>query len=104
MKEREFNKLSHTIYECIYHIVFCPKYRKKILQDDIAEYIKQQIYILCRQKDLVEVLELNIQVDHVHLIVSIPPKGWKINKMLFWFLIVPITSLVNLLKNYHKLT
>ena len=55
-------------------IVFCPKYRKKILQDDIAEYIKQQIYILCRQKDLVEVLELNVQVDHVHLIVSIPPK------------------------------
>jgi putative transposase len=54
--------------------VFCPKYRKKILQDDIAEYIKQQIYILCRQKDLVEVLELNVQVDHVHLIVSIPPK------------------------------
>jgi len=74
MKEREFNKLSHTIYECMYHVVFCPKYRKKILQDDIAEYIKQQIYILCRQKDLVEVLELNVQVDHVHLIVSIPPK------------------------------
>jgi len=41
MKEREFNKLSHTIYKCIYHVVFCPKYRKKILQDDIAEYIKQ---------------------------------------------------------------
>ncbi|MBW2737956.1 MAG: transposase, partial [Deltaproteobacteria bacterium] len=41
MKEREFNKLSHTIYEYIYHIVFCPKYRKRILQDDIAEYIKQ---------------------------------------------------------------
>jgi len=46
----------------------------EISQDDIAEYIKQQIYILCRQKDLVEVLELNVQVDHVHLIVSIPPK------------------------------
>ena len=74
MKERKFNKLSHTIYKCIYHVVFCPKYRKKILQDDIAEYIKQQIYILCCQKDLVEVLELNVQVDHVHLIVSIPPK------------------------------
>ena len=74
MAQREFNKLSHTIYKCVYHIVFCPKYRKKVLQDDIAEYIKQQLYILSRQKDLVEIIELNVQHDHVHLIVSIPPK------------------------------
>ena len=73
MKKR-FKKLSHTIYECKYHIVFCPKYRFKILKGDIAEYAKQQIYFLCKQKDLIEVLELNIQEDHVHLVISLPPK------------------------------
>ena len=69
-----FSKLSHTIYECKYHIVFCPKYRYRILQCDIAEYCKTQIYYLCRQKDKIEILELNIQVDHIHIVVSIAPK------------------------------
>jgi putative transposase len=59
-----FSKLSHTIYECKYHIVFCPKYRYRILQGDIAEYCKSQIYFLCSQKDKIEILELNIQLDH----------------------------------------
>jgi len=70
----KFKKLSHTIYECKYHIVFCPKYRYKILKNAIAEYCKHEIYKLCNQKDLVEILELNIQPDHVHLVISIPPK------------------------------
>ena len=52
----------------------CPKYRHRIFKDDVAEYAKQQLYSLCRQKDLVEVLELNILADHIHLVVSIPPK------------------------------
>jgi REP-associated tyrosine transposase len=73
MKER-FRRLSHTIYECKYHIIFCPKYRFRILKDDIGEYSRQQVYQLCKQKEEVEVIELNIQPDHVHLVVSIPPK------------------------------
>ena len=73
MKSR-FKKLSHTLYECKYHIVMCPKYRHRIFKDEIAEYAKQQLYSLCRQKDLVEILELNVLVDHIHLVVSIPPK------------------------------
>ena len=71
---RKFQKLSHSIYECKYHIVFCPKYWYRILKDEVTEYTAQQIYQLCRHKDKVEVLELKIQADHVHLIVSIPPK------------------------------
>ena len=69
-----FRKLSHTLYECKYHIVFCPKYRFRIFKGEIGEYTKQQTYILCRQKDLIEVMELNILEDHVHLVMSIPPK------------------------------
>ena len=71
---RAFKRLSHSIYECKYHIVFCPKYRYRIFQDDVAEYARQQIYGLCRQKDKVEVLELSIKADHIHLVMSIPPK------------------------------
>ncbi len=72
--QKRFKKLSHTIYECKYHVVFCPKYRYRILKDDIAESVRQQIYRLVEQKDKVEVLELNVQLDHVHLVLSLPPK------------------------------
>ena len=71
---KRFKMLSHTLYECKYHIVFCPKYRYRVFKDKIAEYTKQQIYWLLRQKELVEVLELNVQDDHIHMVLSIPPK------------------------------
>jgi len=71
---KRFKKLSHTIYECKYHIVICPKYRFRIFADEIAEYTRQQTYILCRQKELVEILEFNIQKDHIHMVMWIPPK------------------------------
>ncbi len=70
----QFKRLSHSLYECKYHIVFCPKYRFRVLKDDIAEYVHQQIYQLCQQKDGIDVLELNVQPDHIHLVMSLPPK------------------------------
>ena len=74
MMNKRFKRLSHSIYECKYHIVFCPKYRYRIFTDDIAEYTRQQFYQLCRQKELLEILELNVKSDHIHLVMSIPPK------------------------------
>ena len=71
---QRFKRLSHSLYECKYHLVFCPKYRYRILKEGIGEYVKQLVYQLCKQKEQVEVLELNIQADHVHLVVEIPPK------------------------------
>ena len=71
---KRFKKLSHTLYECKYHIVFCPKYRFRIFDDRIGEYARQQLYFLSRQKDLVEIMDLNIQNDHIHMVASIPPK------------------------------
>jgi len=71
---REFKKLSHSLYECKYHLVFCPKYRYRILGGDVGEYVQQQIYSLCQQKEDVDVLEVNVQADHVHMILIIPPK------------------------------
>ena len=69
-----FRKLSHSIYECKYHIVFCLKYRYRIFDGSVGDYASQQVYQLARQKDLVEVEELNVQADHVHAILSVPPK------------------------------
>jgi putative transposase len=71
---RQFRKLAHSLYECKYHIVFCPKYRYKLLQGDVAKYVSQQVYRLSDQKDGIEILEVNVQVDHVHMVVTIPPK------------------------------
>jgi REP element-mobilizing transposase RayT len=71
---QRFKWLSHPLYECKYHIVFCPKYRYRILKEAIGEYVRQQVYQLCQQKEEIEVLVMNIQPDHVHLVVSIPSK------------------------------
>ena len=71
---QRFRKLSQSLYECKYHIVFCPKYRYRILKEIIGETVRQLVYQLCKQKEQIEVLELNVQPDHVHLVVSIPPK------------------------------
>ena len=71
---KRFRKLSHTIYECKYHLIFCPKYRNRILRDEIRETIKREVINLLRQKDGVEIIEMNVQPDHVHLVMWVPPK------------------------------
>lgn len=72
---RQCKKLSHSLYECKYHVVFWPKYRLRVFRDEIAEATRQYIYQLwCWQKEGIKVLELNVQVDHVHLVLSVPPK------------------------------
>ena len=68
-----FRKLSHSIWHCQYHIVWVPKYRYRILVGKLKEDVSNCIRAFTeRQK--AEVVELNIQEDHVHLIVMIPPK------------------------------
>lgn len=70
----KYKLLSHTIWLCTYHIVFCPKYRYRVLEGKSEVFVRNQLYKLCGQKDKVEIEEVNIQPDHVHLIISIPPK------------------------------
>ena len=71
---RQWRKLSHSLYECKYHVVFCPKYRFRILRGEVGEYVHREIHTLCHHKEGVEVLEANVQADHVHLVLTIPPK------------------------------
>jgi len=56
----KWKKLSHTIYQCKYHIVFCPKYRYRILKDALAEFVKPNIRMLCEWK-IIEILEINVK-------------------------------------------
>jgi putative transposase len=71
---KRFRKLSHTIYECKYHLVFCPKYRYRILKDEIREWVKKEIIRLLSQKEGIEIIEMNVQAEHVHLVMWVPPK------------------------------
>ena len=68
-----FRKLSHTIWHCQYHIVWVPKYRLRILEGEIGQEVFSCTCAFSEQKKC-EVVELNVQKDHVHIIVLIPPK------------------------------
>ena len=67
------NSLSHTKWVCKYHIVFTPKYRRKIIYNQYRESIREILKQLCAYKG-VEILDGHLMTDHVHMLVSIPPK------------------------------
>ena len=68
-----FKKLSQTIWHCQYHIVWVPKYRFRVLKGEVAREAEKCIRTFSEQKSC-EIVELNVQIDHVHLLVLIPPK------------------------------
>ena len=68
-----FRKLSQTLWYCQYHIVWVPKYRFRILREKVAGEVEVCIRTFSEQQGC-EVAELNVQVDHVHLLALIPPK------------------------------
>ena len=70
---REVSSLRHTRWECKYHIVFIPKYRKRVLFGQIRKEMGEVFHRLARQKEsLIE--EGHLMPDHVHMMISIPPK------------------------------
>ena len=69
----KWKKLSHVVYQCMYHIVWCPKYRFRILNGAVAKEVGETIRMLCEWKR-VDVVELNVREDHVHVVVSVPPR------------------------------
>ena len=70
-----YQRLSHSVWLCKYHIVFCPKYRYKILEGKAEVLVRNELYKLANQKDQIQIEEINIQPDHVHIIISLPPKS-----------------------------
>ena len=68
-----FEKLSHVIWHCQYHVVWVPKYRYRVLKGPIEREVYNSIQVFCSQLGC-QVVELNVQFDHVHLLVKVPPK------------------------------
>jgi len=79
-----YKKTSHVIYHHTFHIVWTPKYRYRVLEEPIKGLMESDIRGLCEWRGA-EVLELKVQPDHVHLVVSVPPK-------------VSVSALIGLLK------
>lgn len=67
------NSLAHTKWNCKYHIVFAPKYRRQVIYGKIKNDIGKILRKLCEQKG-VEILEATACTDHIHMVVAIPPK------------------------------
>jgi len=65
--------LSHTKWECKYHVVFIPKYRRKALYGDLRRYLGEVFRELARQRESA-IEEGHLMPDHVHMMISIPPK------------------------------
>lgn len=75
-----FKKLSHTIYECKYHVVWIPKYRYRVMTGETRMYVHNMLRRLCDWKKL-EIVEQNVQPEHVHLVLWIPP-NWAVSQVI----------------------
>jgi putative transposase len=70
---KDIGSLSHTKWECKYHVVFIPKYRRKTLYYELRQHLGRIFHDLARQKEC-RIEEGHLMVDHVHMLISIPPK------------------------------
>lgn len=73
MAKLAYKSNRNVFYSCKYHVVFCPKYRRKVLENGIAERLAQIIREVCAEHEA-EVLSLEVMNDHVHLLVECDPQ------------------------------
>ena len=70
---KKYKSSNHLVYSCQYHVIFCPKYRRKVLTDGIDERLKE--LITEKQEEYgYEVLDMEVMPDHVHLLLDVDPK------------------------------
>ncbi len=69
----KYGSLNHTKWECKYHVVFIPKYRRKAIYGEIRRYLGEALRRLAEQRES-RIEEGHLMVDHVHMMISIPPK------------------------------
>jgi putative transposase len=69
----DYESLSHSVWDCEYHVVFIPKYRKKTLYGELRRRLGDVFRTLAKQKEC-QVVEGHLMADHVHMLISIPPK------------------------------
>lgn len=71
--DNKYKSNKNIIYSCKYHVVWCPKYRRKVLIDDVANSLKEMIVEICNINQA-ELIELEIMPDHIHLLVDVDPQ------------------------------
>ena len=92
------NKLAHTVWECKYHIVWIPKYRRKVIYGKLRQDIGKILRRLCQYKGI-EIIEGNACTDHIHMCVSIPPK-YSVSSIVGY---LKGKSAIEIFENYSKL-
>jgi len=70
----DYKKQGHSVYYTRYHLVIATKYRRKVLGDGFGEYLKKLVIGIGRQMPEIEIIEVNTNMDHMHMLLSIPPK------------------------------
>ena len=70
----KFRKSAHAIYKTEYHLVWIPRYRRKVFVKGVKEYAEKLLSHIPELDPDIEVVKLNVQVDHVHMVIVIPPK------------------------------
>ena len=70
----EYRKQAHCTYHTRYHLVFVTKYRRKVLRKNLGPYVLAVFKNIVRRYPEIEILEMNTDEDHVHLLISVPPK------------------------------
>src|SRR5262245_378274 len=70
----EIRRQAHCVYRCMYHIVWIPRYRYQILVNGVDEYLKIKMDEIRKRYTEIEYIERNVQPDHVHMVISFPPK------------------------------
>lgn len=70
----DYKKQGHSVYYTRYHLVIATKYRRKILKEGFGEYLKKLLLGIGKQYPEIEIVEINTDKDHMHILLSIPPK------------------------------
>ena len=70
----EYSKQGHCVYYARYHIVLATRYRRKVLKEGMGEYLKRTLRAVARHYPEIQILKAETDVDHLHMLVSIPPK------------------------------
>lgn len=69
----DYKSNNNVVYSCKYHVVWCPKYRRKVLVEDVETRLKELIKSACLEKQ-VDIIQMEVMPDHVHLILEVDPQ------------------------------
>ena len=70
----EMRRQAHSVFRCQYHIVWIPRYRWRVLKPGVKEYLLIKLDEVRKHYPEIEYIERNVQIDHIHILVSFPPK------------------------------